>query len=247
MIHVFFQRFNNRFLFFVPFIVLISSCCNCHVKEPMKKVPFLINLDIWNRYLDSPLTHDLFITQDGYPLYRSNSPEKRKSKKWINNKESSKWQIHKDAPLSMVMKSTASFTKDQRIEIWTQDAVYIVSGPLYAGRRLPFGPNCLDLRYDLYYTGETERLIRNNSLLLECDEISKAMIAIRDDILLQRQRKSLGYINIFIHFKVDSKWRDVEVILRTFLPEIKAMRGLWLGGSKGTPVLNLHDIVFRQT
>ena len=182
------------------------------------------NLEGWQRVNDFTPTHDLLIDSDGYPFVVV-----------ATNQPFSRWQIHPDAPLSKVALSTTSFTKDERIEIWTSQGIFIVGAPLYGGRRLPwFGKKSVEYRV------QGNNITKNGKAWSTASTQKDSASKILDDLA---STSDLGFVNLYFDFTPSSPWAEAEAVICTVLPQLDGMRGLWLGVKKeGTVTLHFHDV-----
>jgi len=203
--------------------VLVVICLTGCVRT---QSPFVVkNLDSWHRFDDFRLTHDVLVGADGYPIFGL-----------VSNQVTSKWQIHLDAPIAMVARSTTGFRDMERIELWTSTGIFIVGAPNYGGRRLPPpGQTAVD-----YHIAPDFQVSRNKEVWDKARNGKDVAARIFADLARQ---KHLGFVNLYFEFVPTNTWRDAEAILNVVLPEIDDMRGFWLGcDENGQVTMHFHDI-----
>lgn len=148
----------------------------------------------------------------------------------------SKWQIHPDAPLGKVARFTGCFRENERIELWTEHGIYLVSAPCYGGRRLPwFGSTDIE-----YRVSPAREVTRDRLPWLIAKDDAEAV----DHILADLQgRKNLGFVNLYFDFTPTNTWSDAESAIDASLPRLDGIRGLWIGEDTTNRVtLHLHDV-----
>ena len=228
----------------ITHLLLIISLTSC-TSQKFKPQKFTIkNLDSWassrnfGSIQDDGFTESEIRTQDTIEFDSDGTPSaSRETRNRLSNGtvKSVKFIVHPETLLERVVPITEKFTSIERLEFWTQYGIFIVGGPAYGSRRLPY-PKSNDVDLDVNYSQKTY-----SSDSFESESLDLTIEHIFSKLKLEKQ----GFKNVKFSFDQKEKWGNVELVIASMFAKINSLRGLWIGPSeedKNTMIIHFHDI-----